>query len=347
MNTGTVGRGDGHRTMRIVALEEHFAVPGLIRKIDPGAIARRGFPIGRWRGPDKQVAYLGAGRLAEMDQAGITVQVLSASGPGADLVDGAEGVSLAREMNDVLARAIGEHPDRFAGFAHLPLRSAQAAADELERAVRELGFRGALINGMTQDCFLDDVRFAPILSRAEQLDVPIYLHPNLPPESVRKAYYDNLPGITGFLLSAPAWGWHSELAIHVLRLVLSGTLDRHPKLKLIIGHMGEGLPAMLARCDQFFEGETGHLGRSVSKTVLDQVCITTSGLFTLPPFEVALAVFGIERILFSIDYPYSSNLLGRDFLAALSLTPADYQRLAHGNADRLLNLGSVGTGHRS
>jgi uncharacterized protein len=347
MNTGTVGRGDGHRTMRIVALEEHFAIPGLIRKIDPGAIARRGFPIGRWRGPDKQLADLGAARLAEMDQAGITVQVLSASGPGADLVDGAEGVSLAREMNDVLARAIGEHPDRFAGFAHLPLRSAQAAADELERAVRELGFRGALINGMTQDCFLDDVRFDPILSRAEQLDVPIYLHPNLPPESVRKAYYDNLPGITGFLLSAPAWGWHSELAIHVLRLVLSGTLDRHPNLKLIIGHMGEGLPAMLARCDQFFEGETGHLGRSVSKTVLDQVCITTSGLFTLPPFEVALAVFGIERILFSIDYPYSSNLLGRDFLAALSLTPADYQRLAHGNADRLLNLGSVGTGHRS
>jgi predicted TIM-barrel fold metal-dependent hydrolase len=324
--------------MRVVALEEHFAVPELIRKIDPGAIVRRGFPVGRWKGPDKQLADLGADRLAEMDRSGVTVQVLSASGPGADLVEGAEGVLLARQMNDVLARAIAEHPDRFAGFAHLPMCSPQAAADELERAVGELGFCGALINGMTQDCFLDDARFDPILARAERLDVPIYLHPNLPPESVRKAYYDGLPGITGFMLSAPAWGWHSELAIHVLRLVLSGTLDRHPGLKLIIGHMGEGLPAMMARCDQMFAGEIDHLSRSVSKTILDQVLITTSGLFTLPPFELALAVFGIDRILFSIDYPYSSNQLGRAFLEALRLPPADLEKLAYGNADRILKL---------
>jgi predicted TIM-barrel fold metal-dependent hydrolase len=324
--------------MRIVALEEHFSIPEIIRRIGSDAIAKRGFPIGRWKGPDRQLADLGAERLGDMDQAGITVQVLSASGPGADLVDGAEGVSVARDMNDVLARAIAEHPERFAGFAHLPMRSPQAAADELERAVGELGFRGAMINGMTQDCFLDDARFDVILSRAERLGVPIYLHPNLPPESVRKAYYDDLPGITGFLLSAPAWGWHSELAIHVLRLVLSGTLDRHPGLKLIVGHMGEGLPAMLARCDQMFGGEIGHLTRSISTTILDQVSITTSGLFTLPPFELALAVFGIDRILFSIDYPYSSNRQGMEFLQALRLAPADLDKLAHGNADRLLRL---------
>jgi len=324
--------------MRIVALEEHFAVPAIIRRIGSDAIARRGFPIGRWKGPDRQLADLGAERLADIDEAGITVQVLSASGPGADLVDGAEGVSVARDMNDVLARAIAEHPDRFAGFAHLPMRSPRAAADELERAVDELGFCGAMINGMTQDCFLDDARFDVILSRAERLGVPIYLHPNLPPESVRKAYYDDLPGITGFLLSAPAWGWHSELAIHVLRLVLSGALDRHPGLKLIVGHMGEGLPAMLARCDQMFGGEIAHLTRSVSATILDQVSITTSGLFTLPPFELALAVFGIDRILFSIDYPYSSNRQGMEFLEALRLAPVDLDKLAHGNADRLLRL---------
>jgi len=326
--------------MRIVALEEHFAVPALIRQIDPDAIVRRGFPIGRWKGPDQQLADLGAKRLVEMDESGISVQVLSASGPGADLVDGAEGVSLAREMNDVLARAIADHPDRFAGFAHLPMRNPQAAADELERAISELGFCGAMINGMTQDCFLDDVRFDPILSRAERLDVPIYLHPNLPPESVRKVYYDDLPGITGFLLSAPGWGWHSELALHVLRLVLSGVLDRHPGLKLIVGHMGEGLPAMLARCDQMFAGQIDHLTRSLSTTILDQVSITTSGLFTLPPFEVALAVFGIDRILFSVDYPYSSNRQGSDFLEALTLPPADLEKLAYGNADRLLKLSS-------
>lgn len=324
--------------MRVVALEEHFSIPALIRQIDVGAIVKRGFPVGRWKGPDTQLADLGAGRLRDMDQTGITVQVLSASGPGADLVDGPEGVALARSMNDVLARTVQAHPDRFAGFAHLPMRDPQAAADELERAMRELGFCGAMINGMTQDCFLDHERFEPLLSRAERLSAPLYLHPNLPPEAVRKAYFDGLPGVTGFLLAAPGWGWHSETALHVLRLVLSGTLDRHPELKLIIGHMGEGLPAMMARCDQIFGSDISHLARSVSRTILDHVSVTTSGLFTLPPFELALAVFGIDRLLFSVDYPYSSNTHGQDFLKTLPLAAVDLEQLAHGNADRILKL---------
>jgi len=321
--------------MRIVALEEHFTIPMLVNRIDPAAIVRRGFPSG---GPEPQLADLGAGRLRDMDQAGITMQVLSASSPGADLVDGREGVALAGAINEALAKAIAAHPDRFAGFAHLPMRSPQAAADELERAVRQLGFRGALINGMTEDRFLDDARFDPILARAQELGVPIYLHPNVAPEAVRKAYYEGLPGSAGFLLSIAAWGWHSELAIHVLRLVLSGALDRHPRLKLIIGHMGEGLPAMLMRADEVFSREASHLTRSVARTILEQVWITTSGLFTRPPFDIAVAVFGIDRVLFSVDYPYASNRRGRDFLDALQLSAADFEKVAHANADRLLNL---------
>jgi uncharacterized protein len=326
--------------MRIVALEEHFTVPSLVRKIDPQAIARRGFPPGLGSPFEIQLADLGALRTGDMDQAGISMQVLSLAGPGADLVGGAEGVSLAREMNEALAKAIAEYSDRFAGFAHLPMCSPPAATDEMEHAVRDLGFCGALINGLTQDCFLDDPRFDSILERAEQLDVPIYVHPNLPPASVRKAYYEGLPGQAGFTLSISGWGWHSEVAIHILRLALSGALDRHPKLKLIIGHMGEGLPAMLARCDQAFARDVGHLKRSLSQTILDHVFVTTSGLFTLPPFEVALAVFGIDRMLFSVDYPYSSNLRGKEFLDAVKLPAADLEKLAHGNADRLLKLKS-------
>ena len=214
----------------------------------------------------------------------------------------------------MLAKAVATHPDRFAGFAHLPMRSPQAAADELERAVRDLGFCGALINGLTEGRFLDDPRFEPILARAEQLDVPIYLHPNLPPRAVFDAYYGGLPAMTGFRLSTAAWGWHSEVAIHVLRLVLSGALDRHPKLKLIVGHMGEGLAAMLVRSDKILTPEAPHLKRSVGQTILDHVHVTTSGLFTWPPLQALLAVFGADRVLFSIDYPYSSNRLGRDFL---------------------------------
>jgi predicted TIM-barrel fold metal-dependent hydrolase len=324
--------------MRIVTLEEHFIAPSLVRRINPEAIAKRGFPPGFGAPLERQLADLDALRIAEMDEAGITVQVLSASGPGADLLDGAEGIAFARDINDILGKTVAAHPDRLAGFAHLPVRSPQAAADELERSVRDLGFCGALINGLTEGRFLDDARFEPILARAEKLDVPIYVHPNLPPPSVREAYYEGLPGDAGFRLSMAAWGWHSEVAIHVLRLVLSGALDRHPRLKVIIGHMGEGLPAMLVRTDKALSGDVSHLTRSVAKTIHDQVWVTTSGLFTWPPLEIALAVFGVDRVLFSIDYPFSSNRQGREYLDGLKLPPADLEKLAHGNADRLLKL---------
>jgi predicted TIM-barrel fold metal-dependent hydrolase len=330
--------------MRTVALEEHFTVPSLVRRISPDAISRRGFgkrtAVPGRVNPLDLLPEIGATRLKSMDACGISVQVLSTSGPGADLVDGAEGVAIAREMNDVLAEAIARHPDRFQGFAHLPMREPEAAAEELVRSVKTLGFRGALINGMTNDRFLDDGRFEPILAAAQDLDVPIYLHPHLAPQAVRELYYSNLPGTAGYVLEAAGWGWHAETAVHVLRLVLAGTLDRHPRLKLIIGHMGEGLPAMLARCDQVSEAYVQHLSRPISRTILEQVWITTSGMFSQPPFLAALLTFGIDRILFSVDYPYAANESGRAFLDALALAPADLAKLAHGNADRLLKLGA-------
>ena len=327
--------------MRIVTLEEHYLLPELVKRIDPQKIVKRGFPLDFHDRLEKPLLDLGAGRIADMDEAGISVQVLSASGPGADLLDGAEGVALARDMNNAIGKAVAAHPDRLAAFAHLPTRSPPAAADELERTVRDFGFRGALINGTTQDLFLDDPRFEPILARAEKLDVPIYIHPGIPPESVRKAYYDGLPGMASFFLSIAGWGWHSEVAIHVLRLVLSGALDRHPKLKVIIGHMGEGLAAMLVRSDMVLGRSGVPLKRSVKETILDQVTVTTSGLFTQPPLDVLLAVFGIDRVMFSIDFPFSPNRRGRDFLDSLKLSAADMEKLAHGNADRLLKLSAV------
>jgi uncharacterized protein len=324
--------------MRIVALEEHFAIPSLVRRIDPQAIARHGFPPGFASNMEKQSSDLGADRLADMDEAGITVQVLSASGPGAYLLDGTDGIAFARDINDVLGKAVAAHPDRFGGFAHLPMRTPEAAADELERTVRDLGFCGALINGLTEGRFLDDPLFDPILARAEQLDVPVYLHPNLPPPAVRDAYYSGLPGQTGFRLSTAAWGWHSETAIHVFRLVLAGTLDRHPKLRLIIGHMGEGIAAMMTRSDKILSMEAPHLKRSVRQTILDHVTVTTSGMFTQPPLDALVAIFGIDRVMFSIDYPYSPNKIGRDFIDQLKWPAADLEKFAHGNADRLLKL---------
>jgi uncharacterized protein len=330
--------------MRVVALEEHFTVPALVKRISPEAVAKRGFVKRKYGAnrvsPLELLPEIGEKRLAAMDATGITVQVLSTTGPGADLLDGKDGVDMAREINDHLAEAIAKHPDRFAGFTHLAMREPEAAAKELERGVRKLGFHGAMANGMTQDRFLDDARFEPILAAAEALDVPIYIHPGLAPEPVRKLYFSGLPSDSHVILEGAGWGWHSETAIHVLRLVLSGALDRHPKLKLIIGHMGEGLPMMLARADQVFVPYAEHLSRPISKTILDQVWITTSGIFSEPPFLAALLTFGIDRIMYSVDYPYAPNERGRDFLKGVALSPADKEKLAHGNADGLLGLKS-------
>ena len=329
--------------MRIVALEEHYTVPRIVAGISPDAIARRGFP-----GPDfvwaqttkrNELADLGDARLADMDAAGITVQVLSVAGPGADLVPGQPGIDLARAYNDALAEACARHPARYRGFAHLPLLTPEAAADELQRTVKELGFHGVLVNGATDGRFLDDPAFEPILARAEALDLPIYLHPGIPTQAVRNAYYDGLPGNFSFSMALSTWGWHADTAIHTLRLVLSGALDRHPGLKIVIGHMGEALPFMLDRIDATTAAEAKvRLKRSVRQTILDQVWITTSGFFTMVPFMAALMSFGVDRIMFSVDYPFASNARARAFLDELPVSPADRAKIAHGNADRLLRL---------
>jgi predicted TIM-barrel fold metal-dependent hydrolase len=324
---------------RIVALEEHISFRRFTGEVDPQAAARRGYAPGRGAGARGDDLDETEGRRIElMDEAGITLQVLSVVGPGADIMPPDAAPSFAQRYNDEIARAVQRRPDRFSAFAHLPLGAPEAAADELERCVRTHGFLGALINGTTDGRFLDDARFAPLLERAQALDVPLYLHPGIPPEAVRRAYYDVADEGTNFVFANSGWGWHAETAVHVLRLVLSGALDRYPRLRLIIGHMGEGLPAMLGRCDATFGRVAKHLQRSVSETILDQVVITISGFFYEAPFLAALLTFGADRILFSVDYPFAENRDARDFLDRLPLAPSDKAKIAHANADRVLKL---------
>ncbi len=329
--------------MRIVALEEHYTFPDLAARIDPAVVVQRGYPHPDAPSVrpdvDNRLMDFGAARLASIDEAGISLQVLAPSGPGADLLPPSEGPSLAREMNDRLAAEIARQPNRYAGFAHLPLTAPDAAAEELERCVAKLGFHGCMVNGTTNGLFLDDPSFEPLLARAEALDTPIYIHPGIPPKAVRDAYYDKLSGPIPAIFARAGWGWHAETAVHVVRLALSGALDRHPNLKIIIGHQGEGLPAMLDRFDETFAHTTPKFHRrSVSQTILDQVHVTTSGFYNLPSFLLLLQTFGADRIMFSVDYPFSSNAAARKFLDALQVAPADREKIAHGNADRLLGL---------
>ena len=318
--------------MRVVTLEEHFVIPSLIESHSLSNQHHEQLPA-KIR---ERLADLDDARLEAMDKGHVSVQVLSAAAPGADQLTGEEGIQFARRTNDTLHAAVKRHPNRLAGFAHLPMQTPAAAADELTRAVTDLEFHGALINGTTSGLFLDDPSFAPLLARAEALDVPLYLHPAMPPEAVRKAYYSGLPGNLGSMLSMAGFGWHSEVAIHILRLVLSGTFDRHPRLKIIIGHMGEMLPFMLERSEQVFSSQKEPIG--VKEAILKHVWITTSGFFTIPPFLNALQTFGADRILFSVDYPFSDTEKGWEYLRSLPVSPTDLRKIAASNADQLLRL---------
>ncbi len=321
--------------MKTIALEEHVGAPKI------AAAARAAGKVLVRKTPEQVVEKLkdaGEGRLADMDAAGIDLQVLSATGEGLDKLDRETGAILARESNDALAEIVRGRPDRFAAFALLAMQDPEEAACELERCVVTLGFKGALISGTINDRFLDDPIFAPVLAQAEKLDVPLYLHPAPPPEAVYKGYFSGLPEEIAGSLATSAWGWHVETGLHSLRLVAAGVFDRFPNLQIIIGHMGENLPFSLARADERLAPFTGHLQRQVKDYFLTNFHITTSGYFTLPPLLCALMVFGVDRILFSVDYPFASNTPAKDLLATAPLSTADLEKIAHLNAERLLKL---------
>jgi uncharacterized protein len=329
--------------MKIIALEEHFRMATIeeaVRRYMPPDQYDQALdtPVGTNAPLASQLQDLGAGRLQHMDATGIDVQVLSYGSPGTQVLPAAEAVPLAREANDQLAAAIAAHPDRFAGFATLPTPDPPAAASEFERAVRQLGFVGAMINGRTEDRFLDDPRFRPILEAAVALDVPIYLHPTIPSQAVQDAYYANLDPAVSTIFATSGWGWHLETGIHALRMILAGIFDRYPTVRLILGHWGEMIPYYLARVDAALTPLSKHLQRQVADYFVQQVYVTPSGLFTLPPFLLTLQIVGADRIMYSVDYPYIAGEQARTFLETAPISPADNEKIAHGNAEQVLKL---------
>ena len=332
----TLPRWDHLISMRTITLEEHFVTQSFLKAV--GTYGHSAPP--QIAALQPKLLDLGAGRIAAMDEASIDYQVLSLASMGFDALDASEATAVARDVNDELADAARANPARLGGFASLALKDPENAAKELERCVSELGFHGALLDGTTGGLFLDDSSFLPVFEAAVHLGVPIYLHPAPPPEPVGRAYFSGLPGELGQILSIAGWGWHAETGLHTLRLIVSGLFDRLPDLELIIGHMGEGLPYAMARTSGILSRAAKNLRQPVAEYFQSNIHITTSGYFSVPPLRCAVDVTGADRLMFSVDYPFSPNTHGRKFLDDLSaeLGADEIENLAHGNAERLLKL---------
>jgi predicted TIM-barrel fold metal-dependent hydrolase len=316
----------------VVALEEHYHDPQLVAAMGAGMEGRRNLEIAR------RLDDLGALRLKEMDEAGIDYQVLSHGAPATQRLPAESALQMARALNDRLHQAVAAHPKRFGAFGALPTTTdAKLAADELERCVAKLGFVGAMIHGLSNGVFLDDKRFWPIFERAQALDVPLYFHPASPHPDVAAIYLkDYLPKHPA--LGNAAWGFTIETATLGIRLILSGVLDAYPKVKIILGHLGEGLPFFLWRIDMALARDGKH-GEGFRDKFLRNFYVTTSGFFSSNALDFCIKEIGLERILFSIDYPFVLNPPGTKWaLEELTLDEPAKEKLLSGNARRLLKL---------
>ena len=313
----------------VVALEEHYWDRDLAA-LFPGREGKQLPPL------EERLFDLGDLRLKEMDEGGIDIQVLSHGAPATQKLDAATSIRMASQTNDRLAAFISANPARFAAFCVLPTPDPQAAADELERCVTKLGFKGAMIHGLTNGKFIDEKQFWPIFAQAEALDVPIYLHPSSPSPAVIDAYYKEyvpqFPSLIG-----PALGFTFETATQAVRLVLSEVFKAHPRLKIILGHLGEGIPFLLWRIDQALS-RPGNRGESFKDIFRRHFHLTTSGNFSDTALACSIAEMSIDRILFSVDWPFVANKPGTDWLMKSSLSAGDKAKIFGGNAKALLKL---------
>ena len=319
--------------MRSIGVEEHFVTPELAHYSAP---AERIAQPAVWKNASRRLLDLTGERLDAMDAAGLDVQVLSLNSPGIQAErDARVAVAAARTVNDLLADTITAHPDRFAGFAALPLQDPAAAAGELERAVTQLGFCGALVNAHTLGRYLDDPQFRVVWERAEGLDVPLFLHP---------ANGVDIPHVLSGHpeLIGPMWSWGADTAAHVLRLVFGGVFDDFPEAKVLVGHMGEALPYVLWRLDSrwgFHQHHGIELARgNPSEYLRHNLYITTSGVCDDPPLVCALQALGADHIVFGTDYPFEDMGTATRFLERAPISDEDRAKIAHGTAERLLHI---------
>lgn len=309
----------------VVALEEHYGDPELDRRLGrtlPPSMAAK-----LYASPEE--------RLARLDRLGIQTEVLALAPAGLQAVIGPEAAGLARDVNDRLAAMIASAPDRFAGFAALPTADPDAAADELARCVGDLGLVGAMLHGPTDGEFLDAAQFDPVFERAAALDVPLYIHPSEVMDTVRDLYLAPYHATHPMFMRA-GWGYTIETGTHAMRLILSGVFDRHPDLRLILGHLGEGIPFLMDRIDEALARDTPMT--NFREVFTHHFTVTTSGFFSDAALRCTIDQMGLDAVMFSIDAPYASEVAGLEWLARTDLSDTDRAALAGGNARRILDL---------
>jgi len=337
--------------MKIIDLENHFFTHDYIehlrsRKEPPREIIGQN-DIVMWytdtlRSPrsfevEEKMLDLGEGRLKDMDKNSIDIQVLSLSPPNVQCFEAAEGVIWSKKVNDELSKVVRNYPGRFIGLACIAPQNPNEAADEIIRAVTELGLRGVVIQSHARDEYLDDKKYWGIFEVAERLDVPIYIHPGIPSQSILKPYADY-----GFSLAGPGLGYAADVSLHAMRLIYSGLFDKYPKLKIILGHMGEGLPFWLNRLDFFWlkpqVGVKPKIERKPSDVFKNNFTITISGMCFAPAFMCSYLALGADRIAFAVDYPYEKTEEALQFMQEIPICDSDKEKIYHLNAERLFNL---------
>ncbi|MFC1910172.1 amidohydrolase family protein [Chloroflexota bacterium] len=286
---------------------------------------------------DNRMLDMGEGRLKDMDKHGVAIHVLSLSPPGVQAFDADDGVAWARRLNGELAEVVKQHTDRYAGMACIAPQKPESAADEIDRAVNKLGMKAVSIDSHTRNEYLDHRKYWPIFEMAEKLDVPVCLHPDIPSSGMLQPYADY-----GFAMAGPALGYAAEVALHTMRLIYSGLFDHCPKLKMVLGHLGEGLPYWMDRIDYFWlkawQGGSPKIQRKPSDVIRENFTVTISGMFYPPAFMCSYMALGADHIAFGTDYPYEKNEQAIKFMENLNIPAEDKEKIYHLNAEKVFKM---------
>ena len=327
--------------MRIIGLEEHFTTPEISQALQnlPPDQRDDSQMMSKSETISSRLLDLGDERLRQMDDIGLDRMVISVTTPATQTLPPAEAVPLARQANDRLTAAVKAHPDRYSGFATLPTPDPAAAVLELERCVQELGFVGAMLNGRAGERYLDAPEYRPLLQKAADLGVPLYIHPQIAPRAVRAYYYDGFGEKASAAFASAGLGWHYEAGITGLRLILGGVFDELPGLQIILGHWGEVVLFYSERINKMSE-YTENLKRPVADYFRSNFYVTGSGIYHTPYLLECIKLLGADRVMYSTDYPFEfgGNSLGKNFLEEAPISYDDKLKIAHVNAEKLLKL---------